>query len=88
MEFSFKGFEADYQFKIWNTQSVYLCVIVREQSNVLSRMKVGDVLTLKYNFKNSAYLSEYLKTAIRFIIKQSKGRFKGHYVVGFETLRS
>ena len=88
VEFSFKGVEAVYQFKIWTTRSVNLCVIIRENSSVLPRMKVGDILNVKYNFRNSAYLSEYLKTAIRFIIKQSKGRFKGHYVVGFEILKN
>ena len=88
VEFTFDDLDVLYQFKVWNTRSGHMCVIVREESDVLPRMSVGDVLGLKYNFKNTVYLSEYLKTAIRFIIKQNNGRYRGHYIVGFEVLRN
>ena len=88
VEFSFKGIVANYQFKLWNTNSGHKGIIVREDSNVLTLMKAGDVLHLKYNFKNSPHLSEYLKTKIRFIIKKDKGRFKDHYLVGLGIVKS
>ena len=53
---------------------------------MLSLLKIGDVLPLKFNLKNSSRLSEHLNAAIQFIIKQDDGRFKGHYFVGFEIL--
>ncbi len=88
VEFSFKEIVAAYQFKVWNTKSGHKCIIVREDSNVMSLMKVGDILHLKYNFKNSPHLSEYQKTIIRFVMKKDKGRFKGHYLVGLDIVKS
>ncbi|MFC1823372.1 hypothetical protein ACFL9T_11740 [Thermodesulfobacteriota bacterium] len=85
VEFSSEGRKTVHQFRVRDT-SAYKCVIVREDSSILSQMKVGDILTLKFNFNNSPHLSEYLKTAIRFINKQDEGRFKGHYLVAFEIL--
>jgi hypothetical protein len=86
VEFSLKGLETDYLFRLRNTKSDHKCVLVREDSRMLPLLKVGDVMPLKFNFNHTPYLSEYLNTAIRFIIKQDEGRFKGHYFVGFEIL--
>ena len=86
VEFSLKGLENAYLFRLRGTNSDNKCVLIREDSRMLSLLKIGDVLPLKFNFKNSSCLSEYLNTAIQFIIKQDDGRFKGHYFVGFEIL--
>ena len=86
VEFSWKGFEDVYLFRLRNTHSDYKWILVREDSKMLSLLKVGDVLALKFNFKNSSHFSEYLNTAIQFIIKQDDGLYKGHYFVGFEIL--
>ena len=86
VEFSLKGLEIDYLFRLRDTNSDNKCVLVREDSRMLTLLKVGDVLPLKFNFNNTPHLSEYLNTAIRFIIKQDEGRFQGHYFVEFEIL--
>ena len=86
VEFSLKGLENAYLFRLRDTNTDHKCVLIREDSRMLSLLKIGDVLPLKFNFNNSSRLSEYLNTAIQFIIKQDDGRFKGHYFVGFEIL--
>ena len=86
VEFSLKGLENDHLFRLRGTNSDNKCVLIREDSRMLSLLKIGDVLPLKFNLKNSSRLSEHLNAAIQFIIRQDDGRFKGHYFVGFEIL--
>ena len=42
VELSINELEIAYQFKIWNTESTPMCVLVKEDSNILPRLKVGD----------------------------------------------
>ena len=86
VEFSLEGLRTDHLFRLRDTNSDHKCVLVKEDSKMLPLLKIGDVLALKFNLNNSPHVSEYLNTAIRFIIKQDEGRFKGHYFVGFEVL--
>ncbi|MBW1803860.1 MAG: hypothetical protein JRJ85_24400 [Deltaproteobacteria bacterium] len=84
VEFSFEGVECIYQFKVWHTPAVYKCIIVKEDSNFLKWIRLGDTHTLKCNFENATHLSVFKNTVIRFSRKQEKGRYKGHYIVGLE----
>ena len=86
VEFSLKGLDIDHLFRIRDTNSDHKCVLVREDSRMLPLLKIGDVLPLKFIFNDTPFLSDRLNTAIRFIVKQDEGRFKGHYFVGFEIL--
>jgi hypothetical protein len=86
VEFSFDKLSVVYQFKIWNIESMSMCILIREDSSLLSGIKVGDIFPMKYSNSNSRESSEYLETAIRHIIKKDQGRFRGHYLVGLEIL--
>ena len=86
VEFSINGLEIAYQFKIWNTESTPMCVLVKEDSNILPRLKVGETLNMKYYPTGSTYPPKCLDTAIRHITKNDQGRFRGHYLVGLEIL--
>ncbi len=77
-----------YQFKIWNTESTSMFVLVKEDSGVLPWLRVGDRLNMKYYPTDLFYPIEYLDTVIRNITKQDQGRLKGHYLVGLEILDS
>ncbi|MEW6669233.1 MAG: hypothetical protein AB1512_28810 [Thermodesulfobacteriota bacterium] len=85
-EFSFEGPDVNYQFRIWNTASSSMCVLVKENSEVLSLLKVGDTVKVKYYSPDSLYPSEGLSTVIRHITRNEQGRFKGHFLVGLEIL--
>lgn len=87
VEFSIRGIGVPYQFKIWDIFSPFMCVLVKEYSAIMSRLKVGDTLNMKYYSADSGYRPECLKTAIRHIVKNDQGRFKGHYLVGLEILK-
>jgi len=86
VEFSVSGSTYSYQFKIWDISPKGICVLVKEDSGLLNHLKVGDILDLKYYTTDSSRPVEYLKTEIRHITKDEKGRFKGLYLVGLSIL--
>ena len=88
VEFSIEGLELPYQFRIWNIASKSMCVLVKEGSDILSRLRVGDKLNMKYYAGGAVAEPEYRTTAIRHITKSEDGRFRGHYLVGLEILGS
>ena len=75
-----------YQFKIWDTKSPSIFVVVKENSGILPWLKVGDRLNMKYYSTDSLYPLEYLDTEIRNITKHDQGPLKGHYLVGLEIV--
>ena len=86
VEFSLNGLNARYQFKIWNIAPGPNCVLVKEDSEILPRLRVGDTLNLKYYSSGSFSSIDNLETTIRNIRKDDDGRFKGHYLVALEIL--
>ncbi len=88
VEFSLDDLAIPYQFKIWNIASKSMCLLVRQDSDILRRIKVGDTVNMKYYSGCSWSSGEYKPTAIRHITKNDEGPFKGHYLVGIEILSS
>ncbi len=86
VEFSISESTFAYQFKIWDISPKGICVLVMEDSGLLNRLKVGDILNLKYYTTDSSRSIEYLETEIRDIAKDENGRFKGLYLVGLSIL--
>jgi hypothetical protein len=56
-------------------------VLVREDSEIVGRLKVGDVVKMKYYTDDTVCPTKYVDTEIRHITKDDEGRFKGHYRV-------
>jgi len=88
VEFSLSGSAFVYQFKIWDLSSKGICVLVKEDSDLLNHLNVGDIFNLKYYKNDSSQPIEYLRTEIRHINKDDKGRFKGLYLVGLSILEN
>jgi hypothetical protein len=86
VEFALSGCSFVYQFRIWNISSKGICVLVKEDSDLLNHVKVGDILNLKYYTTDSSKPIEFLKTEIKHITKDEQGRFKGVYLVGLAIL--
>jgi len=85
VEFSLKKSVFLYQFKIRNISPEGICVLVREDSDLLNYIKAGDILDLKY-YKTDLSQSAELKTEIRHITENDTRRFKGLYLVGLSIL--
>ena len=88
VEFSLHDCAFTYQFKIWDISTKGICVLVKEDSDLLNHLKVGDILDLKYYTTDSSKPTEYLKTEIKHITKDDTGRFKELYLVGLSISES
>ena len=53
-------------------------MVVKENSNILSKLKTGSVLNMTYYSTNTR---KSMETRIGPIIGKHKGRFHGHYTV-------
>lgn len=85
-EFIFDEAELHYQFKIWDTASSSMCVLVKETSDVLGHLKVGQTVRVRYYSQRSPFPSDALMTVIRHITRNDQGKFKGHFLVGLEIV--
>lgn len=86
VQFTTEGLDSFYQFKLWNISPKGVCILVKEDSNVLAHLKVGDTIEMTYFITDSQGASEKLKTQIKHITKNETGRFQGHYLVGLSIL--
>jgi hypothetical protein len=61
-----------------------MCILVKEESNILKILRVGNTMPMRYRPVDGACPSESFETAITTITKNREGRFRGHYLVGLE----
>lgn len=86
VELALKGLHYLHQFRIWSIHNGSMCVLVKESSEVLGSLRVGDVMRMKYYTMDSLCPTRDLPTEIKHITKEDQGKFKGHYVVGLSIL--
>ena len=82
VEFSISNVTYLYQFRIWDTSASGMSILVKEDSEVLKHIEVGDILDMKYYLKQSSGDPVKLQTEIRHITKDVPERVKGHFLVG------
>ena len=87
VEFSKKGLDAIYHFKIWNISTKGMCIVVKEDSALIGHLTVGDILNMKYYPSDESGPVEHKETEITHITKNAQGRFKGHYLVGLSMIK-
>ena len=85
VEFMIEGFPYLFQFKIWSTPEMPMFILVKESSDIISWLREGDVIKLKYYSYALNYPAE-LETEIESISLKDHGRFRGHYAVGLKIL--
>lgn len=86
VEFSIRDCPFTYQFKIWDISRKGICALVKEDSDLLKYVNVGDTLNLKYYTNDASKPTEFLRTKIRHITKDETGHFKGLFLVGLSIL--
>ena len=82
VEFSLEGFEYAHQFRIWSSEPPAMFVLVKQTSLLLQRLKVGDMMKMKYYTNDSLPKAEYKDTKICHIIREDQGKFRGHCLIG------
>jgi hypothetical protein len=85
VEFKVKGLPYLFQFKIWNTSQKQMFIMLKESSDILKRIKEGEIFNMKYYHPVSKYPIR-LKTKIDYITKEEDGRFRNHFLVGLKIL--
>jgi hypothetical protein len=88
VEFTTSGLTSFYQFKLWNISLSGMCILVKENSEVLHHITIGDTIDMTYYLADSQGARENLKTQIKHITKNEDGRFRGHYLIGLSILES
>lgn len=73
-----------YQFNLRDISENGICILVKEDSPILEKIKVGQELDLIYYASDAskANITKRLKTTIRHITKGKPGHYKGHFMVG------
>ena len=86
VEFTLDELVPFYQFKLRNSESIPLFVLIRKDSEILNRLEVGRVLKMKYYSEDISCPPEYLITQINNICTDKEGPYSGHCVVGLSIL--
>ena len=72
-----------YLFKLRNTSENGLCILVKKESIISEKLKVGDILNMEYNPMDSSD-PLILKTLIN--SKNSPDGFNGHSLIGLSII--
>ena len=82
VEFSVSGVEMTYQFKIWNISTKGMCLLVRPDSDILTHLRVGETMQMKFYRDNASKPADVIRTTIHHITKDDTGKFRDHYLIG------
>jgi hypothetical protein len=82
--FSLRGADNTYRSRVWDKATSSMHLLIEETSDLLSRLKVGDTVNMKYYSYDLRNPSEYLEASVQHITKKDRGRLKGHYLVGLD----
>jgi hypothetical protein len=75
-----------YLFKVKDTSQNGFCLLVKEDSDILNHIHVGQVLNIRSNSEDKLEPAEILLSEIKHITKKGKGSYKGHLLVGLKIL--
>ncbi len=84
VQFSLNDMGPTYLFKLRDIPLNGLCILVKEDSSVLKKLKVGDILDMEYNTPGLSNSSKLLKTQVS--SKNCPDHFIGHYLVGLSII--
>ena len=82
VEIQIEGSTQVNQFVIYDMSASGLCLLVREDAQILEKLEVGKKYKMKYYPVNLLGNVEYIDTRIRHITKSKNHSLSGHYMVG------
>lgn len=88
VEFFIDGVECPHQFRVWERGSASMFVLVKQNSEILGHLRVGDVMDMKYYTDDSFCPTRTMETEISHITRDDQGRFQGHFIVGLALSQS
>ncbi len=75
-----------YQFKVWGNARTSMFVLVKEDSEIVGNLNIGEVFSMKYFNSDPARGFRNLDTEIKYFNKIDFGKFKGHYLTGLSIV--
>ena len=84
VQFYLNGIDEAYLFKLRDIPLNGLCILVKENSPVHKKLKIGDILNMEYHPPESSDSPKLLKT--RVASKTSYDRSTGHSLVGLSIV--
>lgn len=88
VEFLVDGLDVAHQVKIWNKATKSIRLVIKEDSDILPRLKVGKTLKMIHCPVHSVYHCMHVEAVVRYITKEDQGQLKDYYIVGLEILKS
>jgi hypothetical protein len=86
VEFPLVHVQPLYQFKLWRSDQNTFFLLAKESSDLVSRLKVGRIVPMKYYSEDAMHVTETHDTEITEIVKITFGRFRGHYRIGLNIV--
>ena len=86
VEFRIQSMGTIYLSKLWNTDAGELCFLIKDGSAVLKHLSIGDEFDARFMTSSAPRAPEEIRTRIHGIHLETKGRFKGHYLVGLSPV--
>ena len=82
-----EGSDLKKELKVWHKSPSYMCLLVKEDSDILPLLRTGGTLRMNY-FGNDLFApSEHLETKIRRIKKSEESGLMGYYFVEVGILK-
>jgi hypothetical protein len=79
VEFPINVIQPVYQFKLWQSDNNAFFLLAKVSSDLVSQLKIGNVMPMKYYSEDAMHATEVHNTQIMEIVKETQGRFSGHY---------
>jgi hypothetical protein len=87
VQFPLEGSDLKKELKVWHKFSSYMCLLVKEDSDILPLLRTGGTLRMDYYGNDLFAPSEHLETKIRRIKKSEESGLRGYYFIEVGILK-
>ena len=87
VQFPVEGSGLKKEMKVWHKSPSYMCLLVKEDSDILPLLKTGVTLRMNYYGNDLFSPSEHLETEIRRIKRSEEGVLRGYYLIEVGILK-
>ena len=86
VEIAVSSLHSTYHFRLRDISQKGVCILVKEDSDILGHLSVGDQLEMTFYAHSPKRPASSHKTQIRHITKGGNGQYSGHFMVGLVIL--
>ena len=86
VEFPLNATQPIYQFKLRQSSQNTFFLLVKNGSDIVSQLKVGRVMPMKYYIEDGMRTMEVRNTQIMEIVNETHGPFRGHYRIELDIM--